>query len=154
MFFVEVITDLQFQPLHKLDLWNVIFCNSSKFLVHVQGPGVEIYFKPEGQHHLTVEYVHLVGIFSLMNLVSYNLWDTIQFSKAFKKKQKLAVLCYDGAISFCLRHICFLIGRGRGRGGHPSGLTGKEIGLWYASRGKAKRKETEIREVQQIWYLI
>ena len=43
-------------------------------------------------------------------------------------------------------------GRGGGRGkrggrGHPSGLTGKDIGLWYAARGKEKRKAHEAREV-------
>eukprot|EP00795_Rhopilema_esculentum_P010997 gene10997-19837_t len=42
-------------------------------------------------------------------------------------------------------------GRGGGRGrrggrGHPSGLTGKDIGLWYAARGKEKRKAHEARE--------
>ena len=38
-------------------------------------------------------------------------------------------------------------GRGGGRGKHPSGLTGREIGLWYASRGKEKRRKREIAEV-------
>lgn len=39
-------------------------------------------------------------------------------------------------------------GRGRrGGGGHPSGLTGKEIGLWYAARGKEKKKKRELTEV-------
>ncbi|XP_051779882.1 ATP-dependent DNA/RNA helicase DHX36 isoform X1 [Erpetoichthys calabaricus] len=34
-------------------------------------------------------------------------------------------------------------GGGRGRGRHPAHLKGKEIGLWYAKRGGAKRKEEE-----------
>ena len=38
-------------------------------------------------------------------------------------------------------------GAGRGRGKHPPGLSGREIGLWYASRGRAKKKEREAREV-------
>jgi len=37
-------------------------------------------------------------------------------------------------------------GRGQGRGKHPSGLSGRDIGLWYASRGRAKKKEREARE--------
>lgn len=38
-------------------------------------------------------------------------------------------------------------GGGRGRGRHPSGLTGKEIGLWYAARGKEKKRNRELTEV-------
>lgn len=38
-------------------------------------------------------------------------------------------------------------GQGRGRGKHPSGLSGKEIGLWYAAKGRAKKREREVREV-------
>ena len=42
-------------------------------------------------------------------------------------------------------------GRGRGRGGpHPPGLTGREIGMWYAQRGRGKKKERELREVTII----
>eukprot|EP00794_Sanderia_malayensis_P015883 gene15883-17483_t len=40
-------------------------------------------------------------------------------------------------------------GRGqqeRGRRGHPSGLTGKELGLWYAARGKERKKEHERKQ--------
>ena len=82
----------------------------------------------------------------LLNQTSNNLWDTLQHIKMFENDRNYGIF-HNDAVCFCLRHIYFLIGRGRGRGGHPSGLTGKEIGLWYASRGKAKRKETEIREV-------
>ena len=33
----------------------------------------------------------------------------------------------------------------RGRGGHhPSGLTGKQIGLWYRNRGKQKREHKQV----------
>ena len=39
-------------------------------------------------------------------------------------------------------------GRGRGRGGHPSGLTGRELGLFYAARGRAKKKERDLKEVR------
>uniref|UniRef100_A0A8C4S3W2 RNA helicase n=1 Tax=Erpetoichthys calabaricus TaxID=27687 RepID=A0A8C4S3W2_ERPCA len=38
-------------------------------------------------------------------------------------------------------------GGGRGRGRHPAHLKGKEIGLWYAKRGGAKRKEEERKSV-------
>lgn len=36
-------------------------------------------------------------------------------------------------------------GRGGGRGGHPSGLTGAEIGMWYKERSEQSniRKERE-----------
>ena len=36
---------------------------------------------------------------------------------------------------------------GRGRGKHPAGLKGKEIGLFYARRNKKKRIEEEIQSV-------
>jgi len=41
-------------------------------------------------------------------------------------------------------------GRGGGRGsrrGHPSGLSGREIGLWYAARGKERKRKKELQEV-------
>lgn len=37
--------------------------------------------------------------------------------------------------------------RGRGRGRHPSGLKGKDIGLWYARQSKKKTKHDEIKQV-------
>ncbi|XP_072169908.1 ATP-dependent DNA/RNA helicase DHX36-like [Diadema setosum] len=39
-------------------------------------------------------------------------------------------------------------GRGRGRGGFgpPPGLTGREIGMWYAQRSRGKKREKEIQE--------
>nr|XP_039270270.1 ATP-dependent DNA/RNA helicase DHX36-like [Styela clava] len=41
-------------------------------------------------------------------------------------------------------------GRGRGRGGHPSGLKGRDIGLWYAQRGKERRLEKEMHNRKTI----
>ena len=38
-------------------------------------------------------------------------------------------------------------GRGQGRGTHPSGLSGREIGLWYARRGKEKKRKRELDQV-------
>ena len=43
----------------------------------------------------------------------------------------------------------FTGGRG-GRARHPSGLSGKEIGLYYARRGKEKKRERELSEVSKI----
>ncbi|XP_048582367.1 ATP-dependent DNA/RNA helicase DHX36 isoform X2 [Nematostella vectensis] len=37
-------------------------------------------------------------------------------------------------------------GRRGGRGRHPSGLSGKDIGLWYASKSKEKKKKRELDE--------
>ena len=37
-------------------------------------------------------------------------------------------------------------GRGRGRGGPPPGLTGREIGMWYAQKSKHHKKEQEKNE--------
>lgn len=39
-------------------------------------------------------------------------------------------------------------GRGKRGGGHPSGLSGKDIGLWYARRGKEKKKQRDIENVR------
>lgn len=36
--------------------------------------------------------------------------------------------------------------RGRGRG-HPSGLSGKEIGMYYARKSRAKKEEREKNSV-------
>ena len=41
---------------------------------------------------------------------------------------------------------------GRGRGGHPSGLSGKDIGLWYARRGKERKKKLDIENVRIFYY--
>lgn len=50
-------------------------------------------------------------------------------------------------------------GRGRGndggndrggRGGHPSGLSGKDIGMWYAKRGKERKKKLDIETVSNF----
>jgi len=41
-------------------------------------------------------------------------------------------------------------GRGSGRG-HPSGLSGKDIGLWYAKRGKEKKKKLDIENVRSVF---
>lgn len=35
----------------------------------------------------------------------------------------------------------------RGRGRHPPGLTGREIGMWYASRAKKRNVKTELQNV-------
>lgn len=40
-----------------------------------------------------------------------------------------------------------LPGGGR-RGGRPEGLRGRDIGMFYAARSKAKMKERELQEVQ------
>jgi len=37
--------------------------------------------------------------------------------------------------------------RGRGRGRHPSGLSGKQIGLWYARKGQEKKAKKELKQV-------
>ena len=37
--------------------------------------------------------------------------------------------------------------RGAGEGGPPTGLSGKKIGLFYAARSKAKKKEKDRNEV-------
>ena len=42
-------------------------------------------------------------------------------------------------------------GGGRGRGGRPSGLSGKEIGMYYKNLSQAKKKDTEKKEV---WFII
>lgn len=34
-----------------------------------------------------------------------------------------------------------------GRGRHPSGLSGKQIGLWYAAKGKRNKAERELKQV-------
>ncbi|XP_078362233.1 ATP-dependent DNA/RNA helicase DHX36-like isoform X2 [Oculina patagonica] len=36
--------------------------------------------------------------------------------------------------------------RGRGRGRHPSGLSGKQIGLWYAAKGQKKKADKELKQ--------
>lgn len=41
----------------------------------------------------------------------------------------------------------YLQGVGR-RGGRPEGLRGRDIGMFYAARSKAKMKEREFQEVQ------
>lgn len=41
----------------------------------------------------------------------------------------------------------YLQGGGR-RGGRPEGLRGRDIGMFYAARSKAKMKEREFQEVQ------
>ena len=37
--------------------------------------------------------------------------------------------------------------RGRGRGRHPAGLTGREIGLWYARNGQKNKERNEFNHV-------
>ena len=37
--------------------------------------------------------------------------------------------------------------RGGGRGRPPPGLSGREIGLWYAKRSKQKKEEQERKQV-------
>ncbi|CAG2198955.1 DHX36 [Mytilus edulis] len=41
-------------------------------------------------------------------------------------------------------------GRGRGRGGRPPGLRGKEIGLFYARQGKEKKQREEIEQRPEV----
>lgn len=44
--------------------------------------------------------------------------------------------------------------RGRGRGWHPSGLSGKQIGLWYARKGHEKKARKELKQVlEPSWNL-
>ena len=40
--------------------------------------------------------------------------------------------------------------RGRGRGRHPPGLKGKEIGLFYAKRSKEKAAQDEKSKVRNL----
>ena len=41
--------------------------------------------------------------------------------------------------------------RGRGGGGGPPpGLSGREIGMWYASRSRGKKRERERKEVRDM----
>ena len=41
--------------------------------------------------------------------------------------------------------------RGRGGGGGPPpGLSGREIGMWYASRSRGRKKERERKEVRNM----
>lgn len=40
-------------------------------------------------------------------------------------------------------------GRGRGGGGPPAGLSGKQIGLYYAKRGKERKIARERNEVSE-----
>lgn len=44
----------------------------------------------------------------------------------------------------------------RGRGRPPPGLVGREIGMWYAQRSKAKKADMEKKNVrsQQVIYLL
>lgn len=44
-------------------------------------------------------------------------------------------------------------GRRGGRGRHPSGLSGKQIGLWYAAKGKRNKAERELKQVCSDHYL-
>ena len=53
-------------------------------------------------------------------------------------------------------------GKGRGRGqGHrgrkgslPEGLRGREIGMWYAARGRARKAAEEVRNVGSLLYCL
>jgi len=43
---------------------------------------------------------------------------------------------------------CIVSGyRGRGRGRHPAGLKGREIGMWYAAQHGKKKAEAELKSV-------
>ena len=50
----------------------------------------------------------------------------------------------------------FSNGRGRrhGKGRHPSGLSGNEIGMWYAAKANRKRKERDLKQVCLINFLL
>ena len=50
----------------------------------------------------------------------------------------------------------FSNGRGRrhGKGRHPSGLSGNEIGMWYAAKANRKRKERDLKQVCLINLLL
>ena len=45
-------------------------------------------------------------------------------------------------------------GRRRGKGRHPSGLSGNEIGMWYAAKANRKRKERDLKQVCLINFLL
>ena len=41
--------------------------------------------------------------------------------------------------------------QGRGRHSrHPSGLSGKQLGLWYAARGKKNKEKRDIKQVSYV----
>ena len=45
-------------------------------------------------------------------------------------------------------------GRRRGQGRHPSGLSGSEIGMWYAAKANRKRKERDLKQVCLQFFII